>query len=340
MRKIGFVYPISHEELNELKSIKPISIHFEDTLDVSKREKLSPNITSESIENISEYRANLKAKLRKYLVDSNKPNLKGVAGVYVWTNLKTGDQNIGSSIDLNTRLKHYFKPSIFYRGNRLINQSMREYGLSSFRLDIYIIDLSNVQKEKISCLVLFLEQYYIFTLNSSLNALKVAGSNPIPKFDFSHIENIKKANSKKVYLYKQNTLVYISTSAVQLSKDLNVSLSLINDSVKNRAEKIYKIFNVSHKSPSCFSVQRQIDLLDLQIIKDLISENRQANSISKKKVSVTLMNHITKDTHTFSNCAGATRFLARNGLSLSPKTFIKYRDTGKIYNNWSFNTNK
>jgi hypothetical protein len=55
-----------------------------------------------------------------------------IAGVYIRTNLKTGEQNVGSSINLYTRLRSYFKPSILNEGNRLINQNMKHFGNTKF----------------------------------------------------------------------------------------------------------------------------------------------------------------------------------------------------------------
>ena len=69
-----------------------------------------------------------------------KGNLKKSPGVYIWTNLLTGEQNVGSSIDLYTRIRQYFKPSVLNEGNRLINKNMKTYGIKNFKLDLYIID--------------------------------------------------------------------------------------------------------------------------------------------------------------------------------------------------------
>jgi hypothetical protein len=166
--------------------------------------------------------------------------------VYIWTNLKNGNKNVGSSIDINTRLKCYFKPSVLNLGNRLINKEMRNYGIDNFKLDIYIINTNNIDKSKIRSIVLCLEQYYIFVLNPSLNSIKVAGSNPIVDFTSEHIESIRKANSKKVYLYSDDTLIYEASSATKLREELDLPTSTISYSLKNPSKKIFKLFKVSH----------------------------------------------------------------------------------------------
>lgn len=85
-------------------------------------------------------------------------------------------------------------------------------GIENFKLDIYIIDSgltleSDLPYFKIRALTLSLEQYYIFTLNPSLNVVKVAGSQPLVKHSEEHINSIVSANSKPVYVYKDNILV-------------------------------------------------------------------------------------------------------------------------------------
>lgn len=103
---------------------------------------------------------------------------------------------------------------------------------------------------KIRALTLCLEQYYIFILNPSLNSVKVAGSNPIVEHTKEHIASIKKANSKPVYVYKDNTLIYEAHSATELIKVINISHSIVSKSLKDPSIKIFKVLNISHVSPT------------------------------------------------------------------------------------------
>nr|YP_010352171.1 hypothetical protein MYE56_mgp22 [Ganoderma lingzhi]UDY67668.1 hypothetical protein [Ganoderma lingzhi]UDY67702.1 hypothetical protein [Ganoderma lingzhi]UDY67737.1 hypothetical protein [Ganoderma lingzhi]UDY67774.1 hypothetical protein [Ganoderma lingzhi]UOL49711.1 hypothetical protein [Ganoderma lingzhi] len=93
----------------------------------------------------SAYNAKVRSKLNGYIGGTNT----SIAGVYIWPNLKTGEQNIGSSINLYTRLISYFKPSILNEGNRLINQSMKTFRIDNFKLDIYV----KMIKNKNSCAI-------------------------------------------------------------------------------------------------------------------------------------------------------------------------------------------
>jgi hypothetical protein len=71
---------ITQEELDKLSSIKPISILFDDLVIHIKIQK--------QITNSSAYNALVRSKLTEYLGGSST----NIAGVYIWTNLKTGEQ--------------------------------------------------------------------------------------------------------------------------------------------------------------------------------------------------------------------------------------------------------
>jgi len=103
-------HTIDQIEFNILRSIKPVSILFNNLGFQTKN--IDQVISSNA------YNAKVRSKLNVYIGGTNK----SIAGVYIWTNLKTGEQNVGSSINLYTRLRSYFKPSIINEGNRLINQ--------------------------------------------------------------------------------------------------------------------------------------------------------------------------------------------------------------------------
>ena len=317
-------HTINQEELDKLSSIKPISILFDD-LGVQTK-------NHEQVISSNAYNAKVRIKLNGYIGGTNS----NIAGVYIWTNLKTGEQNVGSSIDLYTRLRSYFKPSILNEGNRLINQSMKIFGIDNFKLDIYIIDTTGMEYSKIRAVTLCLEQYYIFNLNPSLNSIKVAGSNPIVEFTKEHIASIKKANSKPVYVYKDKTLLYEATSATELIKETNISHSTVTNSLKNPQKKVFEVLKISHESPT---PDIKIKKVDAQTLKEIINKYSTVGKRTSLKVSLTLIDHESNNTYTFSNSSEAKNFLIEKGVNISNKTILKYRDTGKIYKGWSFYTN-
>jgi GIY-YIG catalytic domain len=220
-----FGQTINQEELDKLSFIKPVSILFDDLGVQTKNEK----IISRSM-----YNAKIRSKLYVYIGGTNT----NIAGVYIWTNLKTGEQNVGSSINLYTRLRSYFKPSILNEGNRLINKNMKTFGIQNFKLDIYIIDTTGMEYLKIRAMTLCLEQYYIFIFNPFLNSIKVARSKPIVNFTKEHIASIKKANSKPVYMYKNKTLLYEASSATELIKEINIGHNTVSISLKDSSIKV------------------------------------------------------------------------------------------------------
>jgi hypothetical protein len=69
---------------------------------------------------------------------------------------------------------------------------MKTFGITNFKLDIYIIDTTGMEYSKFRAVTFCLEQYYIFIFNPSFNSIKVARSNPIVEFTKEHIASIKK----------------------------------------------------------------------------------------------------------------------------------------------------
>lgn len=95
--------------------------------------------------------------------------------------------------------------------------------------------------------MLTLEQYYIFTLNSTLNTLKVAGLGPqyIENKDRNAAISISRANSKRIYLYLDNVLVHEASSAVALSMITGISRSTISRGTSGENKLIYGLYKLS-----------------------------------------------------------------------------------------------
>jgi group I intron endonuclease len=141
--------------------------------------------------------------------------------VYVFTNKITGEQYVGSSINLGSRVRYYFKPSVRATENRLIIQSLNKYGVENFTLSIYKIDpkLFETQFKPLEY-SRALEQYYIFTSNSVLNNIKVAGANPGGPMDENTKLSIGKANRKPLYVYNHDRV------RIRLKADSEINSSL------------------------------------------------------------------------------------------------------------------
>ena len=70
--------------------------------------------------------------------------MRGIAGVYVFTNKTNGYSYVGSSISLSNRLMTgYLGPKL---GNRKIDLAIKDAGLDSFYLDLYILPKELVER--------------------------------------------------------------------------------------------------------------------------------------------------------------------------------------------------
>lgn len=117
--------------------------------------------------------------LGKYVKDGTI----GTPGVYLLINKNDGNCYVGSSLSLVTHIKGgYFRVP---KGKRSIDVIIKEFGLSGFKLEVYVIPSfllesfdvhSDHGKIRLRDLVLTLEQLWILRLNPIYNDLKVASS--------------------------------------------------------------------------------------------------------------------------------------------------------------------
>ena len=109
-------------------------------------------------------------------VEMNKSKVisenKGLAGIYIWTHIKSGKIYIGSAVNLSLRLSYYLKKSYLERNKNIyIYSAIRNHGYPAFYLSILeYINISNMFKEEARLLILSPEQWYldyIFEVNKS-----------------------------------------------------------------------------------------------------------------------------------------------------------------------------
>ena len=112
---------------------------------------------------------------------------KNKSGIYRWNNSITGKSYIGSSINLNVRLRAYYSMSnlirITNKEQSIICEALLKYGHKNFSLDILEYCEIDILIER--------EQYYLDHLKPEYNLLKFAGSR------LGHVpsENVRKAIS-------------------------------------------------------------------------------------------------------------------------------------------------
>ena len=112
----------------------------------------------------------------------------------------TGIEYYGSSIDLGSRVRDYYK-MLNKKDLRPILADIRLCGITSFVLTVYVLPnhLSAVN------FTVLLEQYYILTKNPLNNALLVAQGSPGGKW-LAQINSV--TQSIPVYLYDNDILIY------------------------------------------------------------------------------------------------------------------------------------
>lgn len=109
---------ITQTELNELTSIKPANITL--TNDIKDVQRTIQGVVG----------------IRK----NNILHHTRIAGVYIFSNLRTGHMLVGSSINLAAGLSNYFTPKNIQKGVGLIFQDFRQFTMEDYSIVIYIIN--------------------------------------------------------------------------------------------------------------------------------------------------------------------------------------------------------
>jgi group I intron endonuclease len=100
------------------------------------------------------------------------------AGVYMWKHIESGKRYVGSTLNINIRMKNYYNINHLERNKTMkICNALRFHGYSAFNLSIIeYINIENLSKSESKDLILRREQYYLDTLAPEYNILKIAGS--------------------------------------------------------------------------------------------------------------------------------------------------------------------
>lgn len=129
---------------------------------------------------------------------------KNKAGVYRWVNKVNGSSYIGSSVNLNHRLKSYFNfsfiTSSLVRSKSLIYSAILKHGYSNFQLEIVEFCLPEN--------AIIREQYYLDLLKANYNINPTAGS----RLGSIHSEQakLKMSNSAKSRKHTEETKKWFS----------------------------------------------------------------------------------------------------------------------------------
>nr|YP_007476146.1 hypothetical protein H891_mgp40 [Nuclearia simplex]AGE93647.1 hypothetical protein [Nuclearia simplex] len=142
------------------------------------------------------------------------------SGIYCWVNLINGKTYIGSSLNLGSRLRDYFKHSflIHPKNNKLlIYKAILKYGYSNFKLEILEYCDVSVLIER--------EQYYIDTFKPSYNILTVAYSS----LGFKHSEESLSKLRSHLSILNQETAFKVHVT------DIVNNTTTVYDSVRKAA---------------------------------------------------------------------------------------------------------
>ena len=248
-------------------------------------------------------------------------------------------------MNLSVRLAHYFKPSTLATSSRYFFKHLTLYNYSDFKLDIYIVKNGYAVEDiaKLQSLVLCLEQYSIFTLNSTLNTMKVAGVTP------SISEKVKssiiKANSVPVYVYVKDVLIYICSSAAQLQRETDISRATISLATANPNRLVFGKFFITQQAPTqsvlstcvLLSTEEFVDLVKEAAPKPhLTSENRLA--VNSQKIGVMAFDTETGKTYYKESISQMNQFTRTLGPTkyVSMDTIRKCMSKGTTYKGWKF----
>nr|YP_009072334.1 GIY-YIG endonuclease [Sclerotinia borealis]AHX82998.1 GIY-YIG endonuclease [Sclerotinia borealis] len=173
---------------------------------------------------------------------------KGKSGIYRWTNNLNGDSYIGSGVDLNKRLYHYYSLKLMQlyveKRKSYIYSALIKHGYSNFTLEI----MEYCDKDK----VIEREQYYLNILKPKYNLLKTAGS----RYGFEHSEftrekmslsqkghkgSFNQPNAKILMVTDLETNSSTYYDSINLAaKALNCGDSSILKNLKSKTGKAYK----------------------------------------------------------------------------------------------------
>ena len=228
----------------------------------------------------------------------------GKSGIYMWTNLLTGDMYIGQSTDLSKRFKKYF--TINYIQNRkelIINRALIKYGYVNFSVSI----LEYCDR----CDLTVREQYYLDKFNPQYNILKIAGSSL----------GFKQSEETKLKISKALKGVYTGDKS-----------ALFGGFHQEETKKIMSLSKLGENNP----LHGKIHSEDTKELMRQRALNRKHSCETKDKMSKTHGNPFTiyekcssKGFELIGSFVSARR--AAKLLGISGSTVIKYMQSGAIF---------
>jgi len=275
------------------------------------------NILNSQLNNLSNINNNIKfiplvtytnaEEYKSIILSENKRK----SGIYRLNNLVTGKSYVGSSKDLNNRLRAYYSTSnmerIVKKEKSIIYKAILKYGHSKFSLDILEYCEPNILISR--------EQYYIDLLTPEYNILKIAGSRLGHKLSEKTKKILSISNRGKKHTIKK--IKFSLKSKVNIQPETRLKISLRCPGVR---VKIYnKSNNLLFEFPTLNSAAKYFGIAsyDNYIYKFEVKDTRIWVYDSKKKL-INIFYSITQVSESF---------------NIPPTTLSRYIKSGKLYEN-------
>uniref|UniRef100_UPI0023F01F02 homing endonuclease n=1 Tax=Leptographium wingfieldii TaxID=155675 RepID=UPI0023F01F02 len=196
---------------------------------------------------------------------------KNQKGVYIWED--NNNAYVGHSINLYSRISSYFMPSILKTKARRVLRYFNKYGFENTNLTIYIMNENSSLDE-----VVRLEQYFINTLNPSLNVDLVASSSGHHEpMSLEIRDRLRKQRGTPVYVYNVEdfTLLYIYESKQHMYDSINIHHKTLSNCLNTGDIYLDTFFF----SLDLIEESENTNLLSLEEIKELVSNKRDSYDI-------------------------------------------------------------
>jgi group I intron endonuclease len=290
--KFSVINPLNHKVLFPVRTYSTSTDKEQDKYNIQESNVHKDNINP--LVYVTAY------SMKKTIIKENT----GKSGIYMWTNLLTGDMYIGQSKDLSKRFRKYFTISyIKSKEELIISRALIKYGYINF--SVSILEYCDI------CDLTVREQHYIDKFNPEYNILKIAGSSL----------GFKQSEETKLKISKALKGVYIGDKS-----------ALFGSFHTEETKKIMSLSKAGEKNP-LYGKTHSEDSKELMSQRAL---NRKHSAETKDKMSKTHGNPLTiyekcssKGFELIGSFVSARR--AAKFLDISGSTVIKYMQSGAIF---------